>query len=48
MLGKIQELLGYANFFVWVCVATLPSIAATAWLKVDPSFGRRQERAQGE
>lgn len=46
--GKIQELLGYANFFVWVCVATLPSIAATAWLKVDPSFGRRQERGQGE
>ncbi len=39
--GKIQEMLGYANFFVWVCVATLPSIAATAWLKVDPAFGKK-------
>jgi PAT family beta-lactamase induction signal transducer AmpG len=39
--GKIQELLGYTNFFVWVCVATLPSVAAVAWLKVDPAFGRK-------
>lgn len=39
--GKIQELIGYPNFFIWVCVATLPSIAATAWLKVDPAYGRR-------
>jgi PAT family beta-lactamase induction signal transducer AmpG len=39
--GKIQELLGYTNFFVWVCVATLPSVAAVAWLRVDPAFGRK-------
>ncbi len=39
--GKIQELFGYANFFIWVCLATLPSIAATAWLKVDPAFGKK-------
>jgi PAT family beta-lactamase induction signal transducer AmpG len=39
--GDIQEWIGYTNFFVWVCVATLPSIAATAWLKVDPAFGRK-------
>ncbi len=41
--GKIQEWLGYANFFIWVCVACLPSIAATALLKVDPAFGRKAD-----
>ena len=39
--GKIQELLGYTNFFLWVCVATLPSFLATAWVKVDPAFGKK-------
>ena len=39
--GWIQEQLGYVNFFWWVCVATLPSFAATALIKVDPAFGRK-------
>ncbi|MDI1248843.1 MAG: MFS transporter [Lacunisphaera sp.] len=38
--GDIQAGLGYPHFFVWVCVATLPSIAATAFIKVDPAYGR--------
>ena len=39
--GWIQEQLGYVNFFVWVCVATLPSFAATALIRVDPAFGKK-------
>jgi len=39
--GWIQEQLGYVNFFIWVCVATLPSFAATALIRVDPAFGRK-------
>lgn len=39
--GWIQEKLGYVNFFVWVCLATVPSFLATARLKVDPAFGRK-------
>ena len=39
--GKIQEHVGYVNFFVWVCVATLPSFVATALVKVDPAFGKK-------
>ena len=39
--GWLQTQLGYTNFFVWVCVATLPSFAAAALLKIDPAFGRR-------
>ena len=39
--GWLQERLGYTGFFVWTCVATLPSFAAAAWLRVEPGFGRR-------
>ena len=39
--GWLQARLGYTGFFVWVCVATLPSFAAAAMLRIDPRFGRR-------
>ncbi len=40
--GLIQAKLGYANFFIWICIATLPAFAATALIKVDPAFGKKQ------
>ena len=39
--GWIQDHLGYVNFFIWVCVATIPSFAATVLIKVDPNFGKK-------
>jgi PAT family beta-lactamase induction signal transducer AmpG len=39
--GWIQDHLGYPLFFLWVCAATLPSFAATVFLKVDPAFGKK-------
>jgi MFS transporter, PAT family, beta-lactamase induction signal transducer AmpG len=39
--GWIQSQLGYPNFFIWVCIATLPSLVAAAFVKIDPSFGRK-------
>ncbi len=39
--GWLQAQLGYVWFFVWVCVATLPSFAVAALLAIDPAFGRR-------
>jgi len=41
--GDIQTWLGYPGFFIWVCLATLPSIAATAWIssQIDPAFGKK-------
>jgi len=39
--GALQEKLGYVNFFVWICLATVPSFIATALIKVDPAFGRK-------
>ena len=32
--GWLQQLLGYRDFFVWCCVATLPSFAAAALIRV--------------
>ena len=39
--GWIEDHLGYVNFFIWVCAATVPSFVATALIKVDPAFGRK-------
>ncbi|MEP7262821.1 MAG: hypothetical protein ABI669_16540, partial [Usitatibacter sp.] len=41
--GWIQEQLGYANFFIWICVATIPSFAVVALVDVDPHFGRKAQ-----
>jgi PAT family beta-lactamase induction signal transducer AmpG len=41
--GWLQTQLGYLNFFIWGCVATLPSFAAAALVRVDPQFGRKAD-----
>jgi MFS transporter, PAT family, beta-lactamase induction signal transducer AmpG len=41
--GWLQAQMGYTAFFVWVCVATLPSFVAAALLKIDPAFGLRED-----
>jgi MFS transporter, PAT family, beta-lactamase induction signal transducer AmpG len=44
--GWIQEQLGYASFFLWVCAATLPAFAAAALVRIDPGFGRKDAAAK--
>ena len=39
--GWLQGQLGYLNFFIWACVATLPSFAAAALIRIEPGFGRQ-------
>lgn len=41
--GWIQTALGYPHFFIWVCICTIPSIVVTAFLKIDPQFGKNTE-----
>ncbi len=41
--GWIQEQLGYTNFFIWICIATIPSFIAASFIKIKPEFGKRQE-----
>jgi PAT family beta-lactamase induction signal transducer AmpG len=41
--GWLQQQLGYTQFFVWVCVATLPSVVVAAFLRIPRDFGRKQD-----
>jgi PAT family beta-lactamase induction signal transducer AmpG len=41
--GYIQQGLGYPHFFIWVCICTLPSVAATVFVKIDPAFGKKAQ-----
>jgi PAT family beta-lactamase induction signal transducer AmpG len=41
--GWLQDHLGYVKFFIWVCAAAVPSFIATALVRIDPAYGRRQE-----
>lgn len=40
--GKLQELLGYQHFFIWVMLATIPGFIVTALIPLDAEFGRKQ------
>ncbi len=39
--GYVQESLGYTNFFIFVMVCCLVTVAVTLLLKVDPEYGRK-------
>ncbi len=39
--GKLQELMGYEHFFIWVMVCCAATFAVTALLKIDPAFGKK-------
>lgn len=43
--GKIADTLGYAGFFTWVCVATVPSFIATGLVAAS---GELRPKAEGE
>jgi MFS transporter, PAT family, beta-lactamase induction signal transducer AmpG len=39
--GWLQEKIGYANFFVWVILATVPSFLVAVKIPLDAEFGKR-------
>jgi MFS transporter, PAT family, beta-lactamase induction signal transducer AmpG len=39
--GKLQEILGYPHFFVWVILATIPSFIVALKIPLDAEFGKR-------
>jgi MFS transporter, PAT family, beta-lactamase induction signal transducer AmpG len=41
--GWLQEHLGYAHFFVWVLLATIPSFIVALRIPLDAEFGRRNQ-----
>ena len=38
--GWLQEMMGYTSFFVFIIVATIPTLIIIPFLKVDPEFGK--------
>ena len=41
--GYIQEYLGYANFFIWVFLATIPGLILSRFLIFPKDFGKKSE-----
>ena len=41
--GWLQDQIGYVPFFVWVLVATLPSVVMAALIKIPADFGKKVE-----
>jgi MFS transporter, PAT family, beta-lactamase induction signal transducer AmpG len=41
--GKIQELLGYQNFFIWIIFSTIPGFIVAALVKIPAGFGMKKE-----
>ena len=41
--GWLQSQLGYVSFFIWACIATLPSFVAAAFIRIEPAFGRKAQ-----
>ena len=41
--GYIQEYLGYANFFIWVFVATIPGLILSRFLIFPADFGKKSD-----
>lgn len=40
--GMIQESIGYKMFFIWVCIATIPSFIIARFIPLNPSFGKKK------
>lgn len=39
--GWLQESIGYNQFFIWVCISTIPAFIITKYLDIDPEFGKK-------
>lgn len=40
--GWIQECVGYTNFFIWVCLCTIPGLILVKCMDIDPHFGKKE------
>lgn len=44
--GWLQETIGYRHFFIWTMICCAATIGVCAFLKIDPNFGRKIEKAK--
>ena len=40
--GWLQDHIGYARFFIWVCVATIPAFVVVALVRIPRGFGTKE------
>jgi PAT family beta-lactamase induction signal transducer AmpG len=40
--GKLQDLIGYQHFFLWVMASTIPGFVVAMLVKIDPEFGKKK------
>lgn len=43
MAGWLQETIGYRHFFIWTMICCIATIAVTAFIKIDPEFGKKKK-----
>lgn len=39
--GWLQENIGYTNFFIWICICTIPGFILASKLNIDENFGKK-------
>ena len=44
--GWLQEIIGYQNFFIWVCLSTIPAFIIVKLIPLDPEFGKKTEESK--
>lgn len=42
--GKLCDMLGYKNYFIWVMLCCLVTVLVTMFVKVDDKFGKKEEQ----
>lgn len=42
--GWLQDTIGYRHFFVWTMICCAATIGVCAFLKIDPAFGRKENK----
>lgn len=42
--GKIADMTGYENFFIWVMASCIITAGVSALLKIEPDFGKKQKQ----
>ena len=43
--GYLQEAMGYRTFFIWVCACCAITFIVTAFLRIDPEFGKKKQNS---
>jgi PAT family beta-lactamase induction signal transducer AmpG len=46
LAGKLQEVLGYYHFFLFIMFCAIPTLAVIPFLKIDKAFGKKNNEVE--